>query len=334
MKMLIFAEMKIRRTTNNRAALKKAFAKGKALACIIALCAWISGTEQSADAQQMPILTQNMFNPFIINPAIAGSNNYYKVNINSRLQWAGFKDGPVTNCITGYGPHPNKKLNMGFGATVISDITSPSSRNELMGSYAYNIAINREIRISFGASLGLMQYKVDPSALVVYNTDGSATNDPTLLSMSGSKVAPDANIGVYLWSTDFNVGLSAVQLFNNRLKDSDNGMVFARLRTHFYLTGGYSYFINREFKLEPSIILKGVYPNMPQLDLNCKVEYNKLVWGALSFRTNDAISILLGYNYEKKIYLGYSCDFAINGIRKYGLTSHELMFGYRFNDLR
>ncbi len=288
----------------------------------------------SVNAQQVPVLTQYAFNPFIINPALAGTNDYYQVRSSHRLQWLGFKDGPITNCISAYGPHPSKKYDMGFGGTIISDITGPTSKNELLGSYAYNIPINKEIRLSMGLSLGLMQYKLDQNAIILNDESGSSTTDPVMQNSSFSSIAPDASVGFYLYSTTFNVGLAATQLFNNKVKTSDTKDAFNQFRTHIYLTGSYTYFINREFKLEPNAVINWVYPVLPQLDLNCRVFYQNTFWGGLSFRTSDAISIMFGYIHEKKIYIGYSCDFAINGISKYGLTSHELMIGYRFSDIK
>lgn len=282
---------------------------------------------QHGTAQQTPILSQYMFNPFLINPAIAGTNNYYQVRTSHRLQWLGFKDGPITNTVSAYGPHPNKKYNMGFGGTLFSDITGPLSHTDFSGSYAYNISLNKEIHLSMGTRLSIAQVKYDKNAI------RGDESDPVLETSTLSSILPDAAIGAYLYSTRFNVGLSATQLFNNRQRNEAD-KVYNRLRTTFYLTGGYTYFINREFKIEPNTIIKYVYPTMPQVDLNCRVIYQNTFWGGLSFRTQDALTLLFGYIYDKKIYIGYACDIVVTDIGKYGRTSQELMISYRFNDIK
>jgi hypothetical protein len=59
-----------------------------------------------------------------------------------------------------------------------------------------------------------------------------------------------------------------------------------------------------------------------------------MFWGGLSFRMKDAVSILLGYNYDDKFSFGYAYDMGVNGLRKFNTGSHELMIGYRFNDIK
>jgi len=294
---------------------------GILLVCLLVL-------SQKSKAQQTAVLSQYMFNPFLINPAIAGSNNYYQVRTSHRFQYVGIKDGPITNTVSAYGPHPNKKYNMGFGGTLYSDITGPLSRTDISGSYAYNISLNKELHLSMGTRLSLAQLKYDKEALVL------SEGDPIAASSTLSSLLPDAAVGAYLYSTRFNVGLSATQLFNNRQRTADGNIVYNRLRTVFYLTGGYTYFVNREFKIEPNTIIKYTYPAIPQIDINCRVIYQNTFWGGLSYRTQDAVSVLLGYIHEKKIYVGYALDINVSGIGSYARTSHELMISYRFNDIK
>ena len=54
---------------------------------------------------------------------------------------------------------------MGYGAYVYNDVTGPTSRTGLTGSYAYNIAITGDIRLSMGISASIMQYRIDGTQL-------------------------------------------------------------------------------------------------------------------------------------------------------------------------
>jgi type IX secretion system PorP/SprF family membrane protein len=287
----------------------------------------IAGTAGFADAQQIGLFTQYMFNPFVINPAIAGTHNYYQIRSNHRFQWVGFTDPPVTNTVSFYGP--DSKRDMGFGGYVISDVTGPTSNTAINGSYAYNIAINDEIRLSMGLSIGLGQYKVDMGKVKFIDAD------PNLEGNVISSFYPDASAGLYMYATNFHVGLSTHQLFPNKIDVAlDTVKGISKLKSHFYLTGGYKVFINREWALEPTLIIKKVAPVVPQLDLSCRVIYQNIAWGGLSYRTGDALCILLGYTYQNKIYVGYSYDVGLTSMRKYNSGSHELMLGYRFNKVK
>ena len=81
-------------------------------------------------------------------------------------------------------------------------------------------------------------------------------------------------------------------------------------------------------------MLKGTFPKALQFDINTRVIYQKMVWLGLSYRTGDAMSVLLGYTHEERIYIGYSYDITLSDLQKYNTGTHEIMIGYRFNDIR
>jgi len=294
---------------------------------ILIILLFIVAGFSSAVAQQSPHFTQYMFNDFVINPAIAGTNDFYQIRSNHRFQWIGITDPPLTNTLSFYGPHG--KLPMGFGAYFYNDVTGPTSRTGLTGSYAYNIEITQGVRLSGGLSFGLMQYKIDGTQVSVKDQ-----SDLSIQPVVNASYMPDAAIGFYLYARDYYAGFSANQLLNNKLKiyDVKNGL--NKLKSHFYLTGGYKYEIDRDFTVEPSVIIKVTSPKAFQFDLTARVIYQEMFWGGLSFRMKDAVSILLGYNYDNKFSFGYAYDMGVNGLRKFNSGSHELMIGYRFNDIK
>src|SRR5690554_6814621 len=52
-------------------------------------------------AQQQPVYSQYMMNPFLLNPAIAGYQGYTDFNLVAREQWLGYGDGPSTYSLSG-----------------------------------------------------------------------------------------------------------------------------------------------------------------------------------------------------------------------------------------
>jgi type IX secretion system PorP/SprF family membrane protein len=277
--------------------------------------------------QQMPQYTQYMFNDFVINPAIAGVHDFFQIRTNHRFQWVGLVDPPLTNSIAFYGPHEN--LDMGYGGYIYNDVTGPTSRTGFTGSYAYNIAINSEMRLSMGISVSLLQYRIDGTAL-----NPKDVSDPSILNLVSTSYMPDAGLGAYLYAEDFYVGLSVAQLLNNKVKAFDNPDGLNRLKTHINLTGGYRYEINNDWALEPSLMIKGTAPKELSFDVTARVDWKKMIWGAVSYRLQDAVAILIGYSYEETLLFGYAYDIGITSIRKYNSGTHELMIGYRFNDIK
>jgi len=278
-------------------------------------------------AQQLPQFTQYMFNDFVVNPAIAGIQDYYQIRTNHRFQWVGLVDPPMTNSIAFYGPHA--KYNMGYGGYIYNDVTGPTSRTGVTGSYGYNVEITSGIRLSMGLSASIMQYRVDGTQLTPKDP-----SDEVIKPIISTTYMPDAGLGLYLYADEFYAGLSVAQLLNNKIQIFENKDGLNRLKTHFYLTGGYRYEIDRDWTLEPSVIIKGTAPKEIGFDITAKAEWQKMVWGALSYRFHEAVAILVGYSYEETLYFGYSYDIGITDLRKYNTGTHELMIGYRFNDIK
>lgn len=286
-------------------------------------------------AQQIPQYTQYMFNTYITNPAVAGTSNSYQMRLNNRYQWVGFTDAPYTVNISFWGPF--SKRDMGWGAYVSNDVTGPTSRTSAMGTYAYNLQLNDDgLRVSGGISFGMLLYKLDGSKLTV-GEEADPQYDPAIIGSTKTVVTPDASIGFYLYSSSFNVGIAAHQLFGQRLKFYQVPIKENRLKQHIMVSGGYFVPLNRDMNLEANGIIKYMFSSPMQVEINGKLEYRlktSFVWGGLSLRWKDAISILMGIDLNKKYKLGYSFDWSLLGISKYNSGSHEIMLGYMFDKIK
>ena len=273
-------------------------------------------------AQQTPLTTQFMTNPFALNPAVAGTNNYFQVISNNRFQWVGFTDAPITSVFGPVVSHP-----MGWGANITYDVTGPVSMGSVHGAYAYNININEFMNLSMGLNVGIIQYKID------FTKIDMEFSDP-LMDAKENYFLPDANLGVYLYSSTYYGGIVVTHILNNKINIGTDPTGDSKLKSHFYLTGGYKYYVNRDWAIEPNFVLKKVWPAPFQLDVNARAWYKNMVWGGFSYRTQEAVSILMGYIWDRKLYIGYSYDWILNPLGAHNYGSHELMLGYRFNDIK
>jgi hypothetical protein len=61
--------------------------------------------------------------------------------------------------------------------------------------------------------------------------------------------------------------------------------------------------------------------------VTARLRYNRFIYGGLSYRYDDAISLLIGANY-KEFFFGYSYDYPTTYISKASSGSHELWIGY------
>jgi len=291
----------------------------------------------TVSAQQIPISTIFVENPFAFNPAVAGTSNGFKVRMDNRMQWVGFGDAPVTTQLSYFGPHQLR--NIGYGGNLNYDKTGPVSSLKMNGAFATNFAIDFDIRVSLGLNLGLVQYRVDGTQFDFYN---QRDPDAEALQTVMANFRPDAGTGVYVYHHDWYVGMSAQQLFNNNLKLAPTGedSKINRLKTHFYGFAGYRFTdgVSQHWLIEPSILLRSVAGTPFQMDISGRVIYNQQFWGGLSIRNSfeslNDFSIIFGYIHERRIQIALAYDYTFSKIRNFTAGTFELVLGYNFDDVK
>lgn len=282
----------------------------------------------NSSAQQVPQYAQYMLNDYILNPAVSGIYDYYDVKSNNRYQWVGVTDAPRTYILSVHGPH--RKHNMGFGGSVYSDITGPTSRTGAYLSYAYHVKLSQKLKLSLGLGFGVMQFKIDGSK-VTLKQDG----DPAMSNGVMAVITPDATFGTYLYTDKFYFGISMPQLIGNRLRFFDNiDDAQSRLARHLLVQAGYTFHLGDNWRVQPSLLFKYVTPVPPQFDIGLKIGYRDIVWAGSMFRINDAVSVMAGFNIGKNLILGYAYDFPMSNLKNYSSGSHEVMIGARFAKIR
>lgn len=281
-------------------------------------------------SQQLPLFSQYMLNDYFQNPAIAGSRPYVDVVSANRLQWIGITDAPRTYALSAHGPI--KPKNMGVGGYLFTDIAGPTRRIGISGSYAYHIKLNEKIKISLSLSAGLMQFAVDGSKLTLENT-----SDYVFIGGYQKKTVADLGTSFYLYGLPKDNGTGnwwlggyVPQIYPARLDLFENPTPEGRLATHFYGMAGYKLFITDEFTAEPSLLVKFVTPAPTQIDVGARVFYKNKIWIGGTYRTNDAISAMLGVMFKDNLTFGYSYDITTTGLKNYSNGTHELMIGLRF----
>ncbi|MDR3093295.1 MAG: type IX secretion system membrane protein PorP/SprF [Bacteroidales bacterium] len=294
---------------------------------------WLS---QNALAQQIPVTTLFIEDQFLYNPAVAGTDDGFKVRMNNRFQWTGFTDAPVTNQLSAYGPHKNK--NIGYGGTIGYDATGPTARFTLNGAFAANFALGGSLRLSTGIHFGFIQYRVDGSQFELDSPDDPhAIDDPYAPPVPMSAFLPDAAAGVYLCNHSLTLGFSALQLFSNNIKFNGEDSKNNKLKPHFYGIAGYKFYFS-DWMLEPAVLAKKVETVPLQLDITTRLMFREQFWGGVNVRNTfesfDDLCFMVGYIHQKRLNIGIGYDFSPSAIRSYTNGTIELMIGYNFDDIK
>ena len=139
-------------------------------------------------------------------------------------------------------------------------------------------------------------------------------------------MAFDIGFGLYLNATNYYFGASVTHLNQALIEFSDLASTY--LPRHYYLMGGYNIKLpDPLFELRPSFLFKTDAASW-QIDLNANVVYNERFWGGLSYRLQDAVSLLMGAEMINGLKVGYSFDLTTSALGRYGYGSHEFFVSY------
>lgn len=299
----------------------------------------------TARGQQLPLYSQYLYNKFLINPAVAGSDGYTSVNLTAREQWVGYKGAPRTFSFslqtrmlkrsymlkrTNSGRRiyrPKTDGRVGLGGYVFSDRNGLVQRTGVQASYAYHLWLRSTTQLSMGLAFTAYHYKIDETQLNFEDPNEPWLNNDLRLGI----FVPDAIFGVYLINPKYSVGFSADQLFEASAKIGDDAYRNFRLYRHYYLFGSYNFILNTRMDLEPSFIFKMSDQLKPQVDIGLTYNYDQSFWAGLAYRTSGAIIANVRIRYTN-VFIGYAFDFTLHEIQRITYGTHELSVALKFGD--
>ena len=142
---------------------------------------------------------------------------------------------------------------------------------------------------------------------------------------------PDFTAGLYLYSADFFVGLSAQQIIPQKVVFTDNEVKRTedgKIVPHLFATAGYRFLVGEDFNLVPSVMIKYIRPVPVQADFNAKLQYRDVAWIGISGRTEDGFAAMAGMNVSNLLNVGYSYDYTTSNLNTVSKGTHEIMIGF------
>jgi type IX secretion system PorP/SprF family membrane protein len=298
-----------------------------------------------ATGQQLPIYSQYLFNKFLINPAVAGSDGYTSLNLTAREQWVGYDGAPRTFSFSaqtriikkGYKLkstifnnqvyRPKTDGRVGLGGYVFSDRNGLIQRTGFQLTYAYHMWVQSNTQFSMGLALTGYQYKIDEKAINFADPNEPWMNNDLRKGM----FVPDVTFGMYLLNSKYSFGLSAEQLFEASAKIGNSAYQNFRIERHYYFFGSYDIIAGSSGLIEPSFIVNMSEQLKPQADMGLSYIYKQDLWAGLAYRTSGAIIVNVGVKYQN-MYIGYAFDFTLQEIQRITYGTHELTFAIKLGD--
>ena len=317
------------------------------------------------NAQQRPHYTQYIINPYIINPAITGIENYTDVKIGVRDQWVGLNGAPKTTYVSIHGPlgkndyrtsatsfqvpgeNPRGKAywenytaaepHHGIGLNIINDQTGSFRFFSASATYAYHLGLNPTTNLSGGFSAGITKVSIDRSKHD-FNGTGDPSDPAVGSAFSGelTKVRPNIGFGLWLYSRDYFVGFAAQQIMPQTISFVDDNTAIltkGRFVPHLFLTAGYRFLLNDDVNAIPSLMvkyIKGSSLKEFQPEANLKLQYRDLFWVGGSYRYQDGYAGMIGLNVKNSFNVSYSYDRTNNNIQlnAFNRGTHEIVLGF------
>jgi type IX secretion system PorP/SprF family membrane protein len=286
-------------------------------------------------SQDALLFANNYLNPFIINPAVTGSEIYPQADLAINKQWLAFPNSPGNFFLAAsarvgffdfYDPKgfvnkgPLKiKDRIGLGVAIFRDNNGPLSSTSFNISYAYNFPVNQDSRLSLGMSLLGSFYSINTSLL-----KPDQMNDPFLFGGNANTFRSNFGVGAYYYSPGYFAGISASKL----LPDITNTTAQLKEQPGYFLLAGYKFMKdNYLMNFEPSITIKKFAGTSLACDLHAKLYVKKLNWIALSYSTTQNVNLMLGLHLFRMVYLGYNYGYTISKIASFNYGSHEIHLG-------
>lgn len=270
----------------------------------------------SANAQQIALSSQYMFNEFSFNPAVAGTKNFAPLTFSFRRQWMGMNEAPVTQNLSF---HSFIGKNTGAGVQLYNDVAGPTRRTGLSGAFSYQIQTSDATRLSFGLSANVTQFMMDRDQMITEIPDDYAVQNNTF-----NQLIPDFNFGLYWYGEKFFVGAAGYNLLQSTddLFDLTQPVTNTLDRTIF-AHAGYYFVVSESFGIEPSGMFRYMMNAPMSFDANLRFVVKDQYWLGGSYRYQDAIAIMIGADLGF-LELGYSYDLGMSNLATYNSGSHEV----------
>ncbi|NBX81142.1 MAG: type IX secretion system membrane protein PorP/SprF [Flavobacteriales bacterium] len=278
-------------------------------------------------AQQDKLITHFIYDKMSINPGKTGIDLYNGICATSiyRNQWDKINGAP-NSAVLNIEANLTKYFPGGVGIAFYHDAIGFARQNNVLLNYSYPIQIGRAGVLGIGVGLGIMNYGLNPDWVPPTNNP-----DPTL-PVGFAATSFDANFGLYFNGKDFYGGISSTHLSASLLQQSVAGFSQSyQTARHYYIMGGKRFKKIGPGDIDAQVLLRTEFVKF-SADINARyildLPGKKQIYGGFTYRTSDAVALMVGYTPIPKMTVGYSYDLTINKLSSISRGSHELVVKY------
>jgi type IX secretion system PorP/SprF family membrane protein len=258
------------------------------------------------------------------NPASAGRTGHLDILAMYSLKMAGWNS--KTMFISANMPLRFLKKEHGVGILAVNDTESSLYGSLSIGlQYAYLKKIGKGT-LRVGVQLGMINRKIGGDEIITPDsTDMSGSLDEAIPTGRIDAKAFDANAGIYYATDKWYVGAGVTHLTEPKFEEEH---LKSFINRGYNFIAGYNIrFKNSLFEMQPSVFMQTNF-NVWQVDVAARAVYAGKYSMGLSWRSNDAIALLLGATFGK-IEGGYAYSVPVSSMAGNTFGGHELFLKYK-----
>ena len=150
------------------------------------------------------------------------------------------------------------------------------------------------------------------------------TPEPLLNSLTANNFYPTIGAGTFLYSDDWYLGLSIPNFLTNGIYN-DEVATLVEDKVQFNLIGGYVFGLSESLKFKPAVLMNYLKGSPVNLNVSANFLINDAFTVGASYRLDNAVSGLAGFQISSGTFIGYSYDHNTNGLGEFNSGSHEVI---------
>jgi type IX secretion system PorP/SprF family membrane protein len=273
-------------------------------------------------AQQDKLITHFIYDKMSINPGETGIDDGICATTIYRNQWDKVNGAP-NSAILNVEANMNRFFPGGLGISFFHDAIGFNRQNNVLLNYAYPLRLGNAGTLGIGAGVGIVNFGISP----VWVPPTTTVDNSLPVGFSATNL--DLNFGLYFkGNQDYYVGLSSTHL-NESLLKKNVGVISQEYQVarHYYLMGGKKFRGVLGGDLDAQVLVRTDLVKV-SADINVRYLWKDIAYGGLTYRTVDAVGIMLGWMPIKNLTIGYSYDVTTNKLASVSRGSHEILLKY------
>jgi type IX secretion system PorP/SprF family membrane protein len=153
-------------------------------------------------------------------------------------------------------------------------------------------------------------------------------SDPSLLGGNYSSFYPTVGAGLFMYhEEDWYLGASVPNFLTDELYNDEVATIVEDYM-QLNVIGGYVFELSDRTKFKPAFLVNYLQGSPVTVNLSANFQFIDALTIGASYRFDNAVSGLAGFQISNAMFIGYSYDYNTNGLGEYSGGSHEAILKF------